>query len=199
MAENIEWSGRPGLRCCSPLAPFVQARPPRAIPIVPIRLISPNPGRRRQRHHRAHHRGEDVHHPRRLDRGRQPRRRRRQDRRRSGRPRRAGRLHAAGGLGLHPFVRAGGHRQARLRSDQGLRADLAVRAGAERAGGEPRSCRPTTSPELVALAKAQPGQAQLRLRRARLDQPFRGRHVRRARRHPERHRPRAVTRAAARR
>ena len=40
------------------------------------------------------------------------------------------------------------------------------------------------------------GQAQLRLRRARLDQPLRGRHVRRAGRHPERHRARAVTRAA---
>ena len=47
--------------------------------------------------------------------------------------------------------------QAQLRSDQGLRADLAVRPGAEPAGGEPDAAGRATSQELVALAKAKPG------------------------------------------
>ena len=43
----------------------------------------------------------------------------------------------------------------------------------------------TTVQELVALAKSPARKTQLRLRRARIDQPLRGRHVHRAGRHPE--------------
>ena len=49
-------------------------------------------------------------------------------------------------LGLDPFVRAGRDAEALLRPDQGFRADLAVGAGAERAGGEPDAAGRQTSP-----------------------------------------------------
>ena len=182
-ASNANWC-RPAVRAC----PRRAARTFRDLSGSSRQADLTQSRGRGERYHRAHHRGEDVRHPRDDLYHRQPRRRRRKDRRRSGGPRGARRLHAAGGVGLDPLIRAGGDAQARLRSDQGFRADLALGAGAERAGGEP----PAAGQQRIRAHCARQGaagQAQLRFRRPRLDQPFRGRHVRRAGGHPERHRP----------
>ena len=190
----VRWAGLALLFC---LAPLVQAASARELSRTPDPDDFPQSRRRLQRHHRPHRRSENVHHPRHTDHRRQSRRRRRQDRRGSRSACTAGWLHAAGGLGFHAFLRAGGHRQAELRSDQGLRADLADCAGAEPAGGESEASG-DDGPGAGRAGKSAARKAQLRLRRARIDQPLRGRDVHRAGRHPERHRPCAVSRRRSR-
>ena len=143
------------------------------------------PGRRRQRHHRAHHRGENVHHPRRLlsssTTAAAPAARSAPRRSRARRP---------------TATRCWRARSPRIRSRRWCRPSSAYDPIKD---FEPISLlalvqnvlvvTPTLPVANVAdLDRARQGaagQAQLRVRRSRLDQPFRGRHVRRARRHPE--------------
>ena len=132
---------------------------------------------RSQRHAQPHHGGEDGRHPRRQDRHRQSRRRRRPDRRRARGARRTGRLHAADGLGLDALVCADHVAQDSLRPDQGFCADLHVRGGAKRAGGQSLAGREQREGPGGARQEGA-GHNEIRVRRRRLDQPFCGRHVR---------------------